>query len=55
MKKGHIRFELKGNKLNSAWHLVRLKPRPREERDNWLLIKSEDGYRAARGCPLSCR
>ena len=25
MKKGHLRFELKGNKLNGAWHLVRLK------------------------------
>lgn len=28
MKKGHIEFELKGSKLNGAWHLVRLKPRP---------------------------
>src|SRR5688572_18148217 len=24
MKKGHIRFELEGHKLNGAWHLVRL-------------------------------
>lgn len=42
MKKGHLQFELKGNKLNGAWHLVRLKPRPGEKRDNWLLIKSDD-------------
>lgn len=42
MKKGHIEFELKGSKLNGAWHLVRLKPRPREKKDNWLLIKSDD-------------
>jgi len=42
MKKGHIEFELKGSKLNGTWHLVRLKPRPRETRDNWLLIKSDD-------------
>jgi bifunctional non-homologous end joining protein LigD len=42
MKKGHIEFELKGNKLNGQWHLVRLKPRRGEKRDNWLLIKSDD-------------
>lgn len=42
MKKGHIEFELKGNKLNGHWHLVRLKPRRGEKRDNWLLIKSDD-------------
>jgi bifunctional non-homologous end joining protein LigD len=42
MKKGHLDFELKGNKLNGRWHLVRLKPRRGEKRDNWLLIKSDD-------------
>ena len=42
MKKGHIDFELKGEKLSGKWHLVRLKPRPGEKRDNWLLIKSDD-------------
>ncbi|MEI9405250.1 DNA ligase D [Mesorhizobium argentiipisi] len=42
MKKGHIDFELEGHKLNGRWHLVRLKPRPGEKRDNWLLIKSDD-------------
>ncbi|KUM24299.1 DNA ligase [Mesorhizobium loti] len=42
MKKGHINFELEGYKLHGRWHLVRLKPRPGEKRDNWLLIKSDD-------------
>ncbi|MBZ9989614.1 DNA ligase D [Mesorhizobium sp. BH1-1-5] len=42
MKKGHIDFELEGHKLNGRWHLVRLRPRPGEKRDNWLLIKSDD-------------
>ncbi|UVK55909.1 DNA ligase D [Mesorhizobium sp. AR02] len=42
MKKGHISFELKGHKLHGLWHLVRLKPRPGEKRENWLLIKSDD-------------
>jgi len=44
MKKGHIRFELKGSKLNGLWDLVRLKPRGNEKRDNWLLIKADDAY-----------
>ncbi|AZO72582.1 DNA ligase D [Mesorhizobium sp. M1D.F.Ca.ET.043.01.1.1] len=42
MKKGHISFELEGYKLHGRWHLVRLKPRRGEKRDNWLLIKSDD-------------
>lgn len=42
MKKGHLRFELKGHKLAGSWHLVRLKPRPGERTENWLLIKSSD-------------
>lgn len=44
IEKGHIRFELKGNKLNGAWHLVRLKPRPGEKAENWLLIKTDDAF-----------
>ena len=44
MKKGHINFELKGDKLQGAWHLVRLRPRSGEKRDNWLLIKSDDEH-----------
>jgi len=42
MKKGHIDFELHGEKLTGKWHLVRLKPRLGEKKDNWLLIKSDD-------------
>src|SRR5262245_51903915 len=44
MKKGHIDFELHGEKLNGRWHLVRLRQRPGEKRDNWLLIKSDDEH-----------
>ncbi|MET0598354.1 MAG: DNA ligase D [Mesorhizobium sp.] len=44
MKKGHLRFELKGEKLGGAWHLVRLRARPKEKRENWLLIKSDDSF-----------
>jgi bifunctional non-homologous end joining protein LigD len=42
MKKGHLSFELKGRKLAGLWHLVRLKPRSGEKRDNWLLMKADD-------------
>jgi bifunctional non-homologous end joining protein LigD len=42
MEKGHFAFELKGHKLSGKWHLVRLKPRRGEKRDNWLLIKVDD-------------
>ena len=44
MKKGHIDFELHGDKLRGRWHLVRLRPRAGGKRDNWLLIKSDDEY-----------
>ena len=48
---GRLDFELHGEKLNGRWHLVRMKRRAREKRDNWLLIKSEDGFAAAEGAP----
>ena len=49
MKKGHISFMLEGHKLHGAWHLVRLKPRRGEKRDNWLLIKVDDAAARTEG------
>jgi bifunctional non-homologous end joining protein LigD len=49
MKKGHLSFELAGKKLKGSWHLVRLKAREKEKRDNWLLIKAQDEYATAEG------
>ncbi|MBR0668045.1 DNA ligase D [Roseomonas hellenica] len=40
--KGHLEFELEGEKLGGRWHLVRMHGKPREKRENWLLIKGED-------------
>ncbi|MFC3169080.1 DNA ligase D [Paracoccus fontiphilus] len=40
--KGKLEFELKGEKLGGRWHLVRMRGRRGEKRENWLLIKSED-------------
>lgn len=44
MEKGHLAFALEGHKLGGRWHLVRLKPRRGEKRDNWLLIKVDDDF-----------
>lgn len=40
--KGHLEFELTGEKLSGRWHLVRMRGKPKEKRENWLLIKGED-------------
>src|SRR5882762_6595297 len=45
--KGHLDFALEGKKLKGHWHLVRMRKRPGERQDSWLLIKSAD--EAARG------
>src|SRR6201995_4971164 len=42
LEKGHLDFTLDGKKLHGAWHLVRMRGRPNEKRENWLLIKSRD-------------
>jgi bifunctional non-homologous end joining protein LigD len=44
--KGHLEFILNGEKLRGRWHLVRMRARPGDRRDqrhdNWLLIKAKD-------------
>jgi len=42
LAKGHLEFELHGQRLRGRWHLVRIKPRPREKTEPWLLIKAAD-------------
>lgn len=42
LEKGHLDFSLASEKLGGRWHLVRMKPKPREKRENWLLIKGDD-------------
>ncbi|MCK0197129.1 DNA ligase D [Ancylobacter sp. 6x-1] len=44
LKKGHLEFELTGEKLHGRWHLVRMHGKPGESRENWLLIKGEDEW-----------
>jgi len=45
--KGSLDFTLEGHKLQGRWHLVRMRKRPGEKQEPWLLIKSKDA--AARG------
>ena len=42
--KGHLAFELDGEKLHGRWHLVRTKPRPGDKKEQWLLFKSDDEF-----------
>ena len=51
LQKGHLEFTLEGEKLHGRWHLVRMRRRRGEKRDNWLLIKSEDDAARARSDP----
>jgi len=49
LAKGHLAFQLEGEKLHGGWHLVRMRRRPNERRDNWLLIKQHDEAARAEG------
>lgn len=42
--KGHLEFELYGEKLRGRWRLVRMRGKPREKHENWLLIKGDDEF-----------
>ncbi|MCC6780671.1 MAG: DNA ligase D [Hyphomicrobiales bacterium] len=42
LAKGHLEFELEGEKLHGRWHLVRMRRRAGETKDPWLLIKVDD-------------
>ena len=42
--KGHLHFTLDGTRMKGEWLLVRMKPRPGEKRENWLLRKVDDAF-----------
>lgn len=42
--KGHLDFQIHGEKLAGRWHLVRMAKKPREKKENWLLIKGDDEF-----------
>ena len=44
LRKGELKFTLRGKKLNGSWVLVRTKPRSGTTKPSWLLIKHRDNY-----------
>ena len=44
LAQGHLHFILHGQRMKGEWLLIRLKPRGKEKRENWLLRKIEDSY-----------
>jgi bifunctional non-homologous end joining protein LigD len=47
--KGHLTFSLEGRRLKGRWHLVRIRRRPGEKSEPWLLIKSDDAFARRQG------
>ena len=44
LRDGHLKFLMHGTKMQGKWALIRMAPRPRETKPNWLLIKEHDEY-----------
>ncbi|MGB3794691.1 MAG: DNA ligase D [Alteraurantiacibacter sp.] len=47
LEKGHLHFTLDGERMKGEWLLIRLKPRGKEKRENWLLRKLQDEHAEA--------
>ena len=44
LDKGHLHFTLQGERMQGEWSLIRLKGKPGEKRENWLLRKLQDKH-----------
>src|SRR4051812_35533726 len=56
LRKGELKFNLAGEKLQGSWVLVRMRharERDRSNRNNWLLLKHRDGYEREGGDPVT--
>ncbi|MDB5395977.1 MAG: ligD [Rhodospirillales bacterium] len=53
LAKGEVKFILHGERLKGKWVLVRMKGRPNERHNNWLLIKERDEEAREGGAPLT--
>lgn len=49
LQKGHLDITLHGKRLKGRWHLVRMRSRPGEKKENWLLIKADDEFARHKG------
>ena len=44
LRDGHLKFTMDGVKMHGKWALIRMKPRPKETKPTWLLIKEHDDF-----------
>lgn len=44
LDEGHLHFTLEGERMKGEWMLIRLKRKPGEKRENWLLRKVTDKF-----------
>ena len=44
LRDGHLKFLMFGSKMQGKWALIRMKPRPKETKPTWLLIKEHDDF-----------
>jgi bifunctional non-homologous end joining protein LigD len=44
LRDGHLKFLMHGAKMQGKWALIRMTPRPKETKPNWLLIKEHDEF-----------
>ena len=44
LAKGHLEIVLHGERLNGRWHLVRMRQRSGETKEQWLLITADDEF-----------
>ncbi|WP_120075388.1 DNA ligase D [Aurantiacibacter odishensis] len=44
IEKGHLHFCLHGERMQGEWLLIRLRKKPGEKRENWLLRKLQDDH-----------
>lgn len=51
LAEGKLEFTLKGDKLSGRWHLVRMRGKRGEKRENWLLIKADDSHARSPDAP----
>ncbi len=44
LEQGHLHFTVDGERMKGEWIMIRLKPRPGERNENWILRKIEDEH-----------
>ena len=51
LRDGHLKFLMYGSKMRGKWALIRMAPRPKETKPNWLLIKEHDQFERSPEAP----